>query len=165
VHEKLGLLVEPNKSYILGDRRGQERVHARAQSISQRVECGQFECRDNVERVLQGLANSAQGPRENTCAASQRQESPIHELHFRVRLFYNQYVSAIQKDNVPDYCAWFEPFVMNWLEDNDEISMEYLHNAYEKDKQGAFQQTSEHCNFNFSSSIYISLMDFNFENI
>jgi protein unc-13 len=66
-------------------------------------------------------------------------------LHFRVRLFYNQYVSAIQKDNVPDYCAWFEPFVMNWLEDNDEISMEYLHNAYEKDKQGSFQQTSEHC--------------------
>jgi len=80
-------------------------------------------------------------------------------LHFRVRLFYNQYVSAIQKDNVPDYCAWFEPFVMNWLEDNDEISMEYLHNAYEKDKQGAFQQTSEHCNFNFSSSIYIYFFD------
>ena len=71
-------------------------------------------------------------------------------LHFRVKLFYNQYVSAIQKDNVPDYCAWFEPFVMNWLNDNDDISMEYLHNAYEKDKQGMFQQTSEHCMFSSS---------------
>ena len=71
-------------------------------------------------------------------------------LHFRVKLFYNQYVSAIQKDNVPDYCAWFEPFVMNWLEDNDEISMEYLHNAYDKDKQGSFQPTSEHCSFSSS---------------
>lgn len=71
-------------------------------------------------------------------------------LHFRVKLFYNQYVSAILKDNVPDYCAWFEPFVMNWLNDNDDISMEYLHNAYEKDKQSLFQQTSEHCMFSTS---------------
>ena len=71
-------------------------------------------------------------------------------LHFRVKMFYNQYVSSIQKDNVPDYCAWFEPFVMSWLNDNDDISMEYLHNAYEKDKQSQFQQTSEHCLFSSS---------------
>lgn len=71
-------------------------------------------------------------------------------LHFRVKLFYNQYVKIIQKDSVPDYCAWFEPFVMNWLNDNDDISMEYLHNAYDKDKQSEFQQTSEHCNFSSS---------------
>jgi protein unc-13 len=71
-------------------------------------------------------------------------------LHFRVKLFYNQYVRPINKEIPPDYCAWFEPFVMNWMNDNDDISMEYLHNAYEKDKQSLFQQTSEHCLFSTS---------------
>ncbi len=71
-------------------------------------------------------------------------------LHFRVKLFYNQYVSPINKDIAPEYCAWFEPFVLSWMTDNDEISMEYLHNAYEKDKQSLFQQTSEHCLFSTS---------------
>ena len=72
-------------------------------------------------------------------------------LHFRVKLFYNQYVAPISKDaSALDYCAWFEPFVMNWLNDNDDISMEYLHNAYDKDKQGQFEPTSEHCMFSTS---------------
>lgn len=72
-------------------------------------------------------------------------------LHFRVKLFYNQYVAPIQKDVAPpDYVTWFEPFVMNWLNDNDDISMEYLHNAFDKDKQSGFQQTSEHCVFSSS---------------
>lgn len=72
-------------------------------------------------------------------------------LHFRTKLFFVQYIQKIQKDaSPPDYCAWFEPFVMNWLNDNDDIQMEYLHNAYEKDKQNHFQQTSEHCMFSTS---------------
>jgi protein unc-13 len=75
-------------------------------------------------------------------------------LHFRVKLFYNQYVKPVNnslketgESSATDYCEWFEPFVMNWLADNDDISMEYLHNAWEKDKQSNFQKTSEHCMF------------------
>lgn len=81
-------------------------------------------------------------------------------LHFRVKLFFNQYVKPVNPNGkepiessviaAADYCAWFEPFVMNWLNDNDDISMEYLHNAYDKDKQSGFQKTSEHCMFSSS---------------
>jgi protein unc-13 len=90
----------------------------------------------------------------------EHEKIPVHQrvvktsqymnLHFRVKLFYNQYVSSLQNDITTDYSACFEPFVMNWLNDNDEISMEYLHNAFDKDKQSEFQQTSEHCVFSSS---------------
>ncbi|CAF3282906.1 unnamed protein product [Rotaria sp. Silwood2] len=39
---------------------------------------------------------------------------------------------------------------MQWLNENNDISMEYLHNAFKKDQHTGFQQTSEGCLFSSS---------------
>ncbi|VDL14325.1 unnamed protein product [Hymenolepis diminuta] len=68
-------------------------------------------------------------------------------LCFRIKWFYNTYVKPSRKggkDEDPEYPKWFEPLVMLWLGENDEVSENYLRNAYERDKRDGFQRSSEH---------------------
>lgn len=73
------------------------------------------------------------------------ESSAYMNLNFAVKRFYVKHIKDVPpyKGSVPEYPAWFEPFVMQWLNENDDVSLEYLKGAYARDKKDGVS-TSTH---------------------
>ena len=69
-----------------------------------------------------------------------------------MKWLYKTYVADVPpyKGQIPEYPAWFEAFVMQWLNENDDVSLEFLRGAYARDKKDGFRKNTEHSNFSSS---------------
>lgn len=88
------------------------------------------------------------------------ESSGYMNLNFAVKRFYVKHIKEVPpyKGSVPEYPAWFEPFVMQWLNENDDVSLEYLKGAYARDKKDgvSFEYLKSSCNFHQFLAFFFS---------
>lgn len=77
-----------------------------------------------------------------------------------MKWLYTNYVKEVPpyKGAVPEYPAWFEPFVMQWLNENDDVSLEYLHGAFNRDKKDGVRNKKKKQNIYIL--IYLKFLQF-----
>jgi len=73
-------------------------------------------------------------------------------LYFKVKgLFQTQIKDCPEyEERHPEYMDMFEYFIMLWLGENDEMSLEFMYGAIDKDKKDGFQKSSEGVDFSVS---------------
>lgn len=86
-------------------------------------------------------------------------------LQFKVKWLFKEYVLSLPAygDSPPEYPALFQSFTLDWLEENETISMKFLTGAYERDKKESFATSTDMALFSCSVVDIFTQMNQSFE--